>query len=330
MAEMNVESPAAAFARQARAERLIENALEQSLRGFFSDLLTLAGEQGMALGAATTHAAWAERTSPDALAEWLTPEQAEYVSGVVALSSVPDAAHATVTTVFQAAAENQWSAEEVQASLAEAFDLDGQPAFLTAAAPSPRTRDAERAAARRKQREVVAARSRTARAAEAARAAPAPAARRSGSVWDDLDGEGMSWMNRMKVEARTAVTGLDGLLSTQEMARRGIPFKMWVSRRDNRVRDTHVGADAQVVPVGEPFTVGGSSMMYPGDRSAPPEETVNCRCIVIGIAKPAKTPTSSGQRWQPVGKRRKTRPGPTSKRKRLTASGDDSEEPNPD
>lgn len=55
----------------------------------------------------------------------------------------------------------------------------------------------------------------------------------------------------------------------------------WVATRDGRTRDSHASADGQVVPKGEPFTVGGVQAFYPGDTSLPAKETVNCRCTVI-------------------------------------------------
>lgn len=56
--------------------------------------------------------------------------------------------------------------------------------------------------------------------------------------------------------------------------------KSWMTLRDKRVRPTHKEAEGQSRPVNEAFNVGGSRMMYPGDRSlgASIREIANCRC----------------------------------------------------
>jgi HK97 family phage portal protein len=60
---------------------------------------------------------------------------------------------------------------------------------------------------------------------------------------------------------------------------------MWLSQRDNRVRETHVEADGQVVVAGDVFTVGGYQMNFPGDDSlgAGPEEICECRCDAVAV-----------------------------------------------
>lgn len=43
-------------------------------------------------------------------------------------------------------------------------------------------------------------------------------------------------------------------------------------------RESHQQADGQTVPIGQPFTIGGSECSYPGDPSLPDEELINCNC----------------------------------------------------
>lgn len=57
--------------------------------------------------------------------------------------------------------------------------------------------------------------------------------------------------------------------------------KTWHTRQDAAVRQTHRHAQGQTVPLNVPFWVGGIPMQHPGDPSAPPEETANCRCVVV-------------------------------------------------
>jgi hypothetical protein len=54
----------------------------------------------------------------------------------------------------------------------------------------------------------------------------------------------------------------------------------WDSAGDGKVRATHAAANGQTVQYGEPFIVGGYSMLHPLDSSlgAPAEEIIQCRC----------------------------------------------------
>lgn len=58
--------------------------------------------------------------------------------------------------------------------------------------------------------------------------------------------------------------------------------KTWVSMRDDRVRfthDEHGGLDGTTVPFSGVFiSPRGAVLRYPGDKSAPLAETINCRC----------------------------------------------------
>jgi hypothetical protein len=55
----------------------------------------------------------------------------------------------------------------------------------------------------------------------------------------------------------------------------------WRTAGDKRVRHTHQGMNGQQVKFGQKFvSPSGARLAFPGDTSAPPSETINCRCIV--------------------------------------------------
>mgnify|MGYP001561987886 CR=1 FL=1 len=58
------------------------------------------------------------------------------------------------------------------------------------------------------------------------------------------------------------------------------PTKTWESVGDDHVRDAHLEADGQEVPISEPFIVAGESLMFPGDTNlgASAGNVINCRC----------------------------------------------------
>lgn len=57
--------------------------------------------------------------------------------------------------------------------------------------------------------------------------------------------------------------------------------RTWNTAGDERVRDSHIAMDGQERGVGETFTSGlGNELAYPGDPEAPPEDTINCRCVI--------------------------------------------------
>lgn len=64
--------------------------------------------------------------------------------------------------------------------------------------------------------------------------------------------------------------------------------KVWMARVDARTRPSHKRADNQYVPLDEPFSVGGRDLDRPLDPGAPPEEVVNCRCV-LGFLYPGDT-----------------------------------------
>ena len=57
--------------------------------------------------------------------------------------------------------------------------------------------------------------------------------------------------------------------------------QVWMATGDVRTRADHLAAHGQVVPVGDPFTVGGEEARFPGDPSLSPAQRVNCRCTAV-------------------------------------------------
>lgn len=111
---------------------------------------------------------------------------------------------------------------------------------------------------------------------------------RDGVPLDDLVGNveeaterGGNWM---RLSARTVGTALAGKAALEQARALGVTHVQWISRRDGRVRRTHVAADGQVRPVGEDFEVGAHRLEYPGDPSGLPgtaAEVHGCRCGLI-------------------------------------------------
>lgn len=89
--------------------------------------------------------------------------------------------------------------------------------------------------------------------------------------------------------ARTEIVAASNAGSKYAMDQTGMQYyKIWVSARDARVRKTHASADGQKVEADEPFVVGGSKLLFPGDSSmgAAAKEIVNCRCTTVFEIKP--------------------------------------------
>lgn len=93
--------------------------------------------------------------------------------------------------------------------------------------------------------------------------------------------------------ARTIVTGAEnkGRMDSYERAEKDgiILEKEWLAAIDSRTRDWHADLNGKTMPIDKPFQNDFGDIMYPGDPSADPSNTYNCRCSmaakVIGFKK---------------------------------------------
>jgi hypothetical protein len=101
-----------------------------------------------------------------------------------------------------------------------------------------------------------------------------------------LNGNAEVWKNRGVVVARTEVIGANNGGQFQAFQDLGkdigdVYVKRWLATHDHRTRATHRVADGQTVPIAAPFTVGGFPAMFPGEKTLPPQESIQCRCSVL-------------------------------------------------
>lgn len=90
--------------------------------------------------------------------------------------------------------------------------------------------------------------------------------------------------NWLRLNARTVGIALAGKAALEQAKALGVTHAQWLSRRDGRVRPSHVTADGQVRPIGDSFRVGRFRVEYPGDPSGLPAtapEVHNCRCALL-------------------------------------------------
>jgi HK97 family phage portal protein len=74
----------------------------------------------------------------------------------------------------------------------------------------------------------------------------------------------------------------------EAMQQIGVQRHQWLTAGDERVRDTHAALDGAIAIVGTNDWEGGggvvaTSLRYPLDPTAPPGETINCRCVTIPV-----------------------------------------------
>lgn len=105
---------------------------------------------------------------------------------------------------------------------------------------------------------------------------------------DRVSAAGQLSLARANVIARTEANYASNLGAHQQVQLAGLTgTKEWLDTNDERTRCTHRAAGGQTVDIGQPFKLGGPEcgtapcyLVIPGDPTAPPSETIQCRCSV--------------------------------------------------
>ena len=258
---VDYSSPSDAFARQAAFEARLTRDAEQMMGRFLSDV-KLSAYSGTVFPARVAQQ-WDVHVRE--LMEDLPKEAADYLIGEFLNSGIADDVYTTAAAVLQAGIETFASQEDIRKALDRALSVDGFAVEQISASLGNRTvvfQDSE---------------------GETLGVMYDQAALTAAGFWDSLQESGSVWIKRIRRVTRTGATGLSGWITVTALRIQDYPRKRWVTRHDDHVRGSHRLADGQTVPVDQPFSVGGSSLMYPGERDAEYGEIVNCRCVLVGV-----------------------------------------------
>lgn len=99
---------------------------------------------------------------------------------------------------------------------------------------------------------------------------------------ENTDDEYYTSTDRAKFVAENEANNIGNYAMQIQAVKDGKTQKTWITKKDNKVRHTHIDVDDTTIGIFEPFTVGNSQMMFPKDISlnADDKEIVNCRCTV--------------------------------------------------
>lgn len=99
-------------------------------------------------------------------------------------------------------------------------------------------------------------------------------------IEDEFGGTISAWRADMIARTEVHTASMSGSLAAADSL--GLVLdKEWVAAEDGRTRPSHAEANGQTVTRDEGFQVGDAVLQYPGDPDGPPEEVINCRCVMI-------------------------------------------------
>lgn len=102
------------------------------------------------------------------------------------------------------------------------------------------------------------------------------------------------YTDRLRAFRANSIAELEGLRATHQgtsalfdqvvgdgLIRSGQILRTWKTREDSDVRDSHASMEGSTAAHGVPFVSGrGNLLLFPGDPSAPVEDTIHCRCVL--------------------------------------------------
>ena len=85
--------------------------------------------------------------------------------------------------------------------------------------------------------------------------------------------------------ARTEVSRARNTGRVESMREAGFTRMQWSSYNDSASRAGHAAMNGDIVEIGEKFYNKNTKtyLSFPGDPTAPPSETINCRCTVVPV-----------------------------------------------
>ena len=101
------------------------------------------------------------------------------------------------------------------------------------------------------------------------------------STYKNQDNDYMLSADRAINMAATESNAINCYGELADAVKAGKSMKKWVTIMDGREREWHGEADGMLVPIDQPFEVGGELLMYPLDTSlgATADNIANCRCV---------------------------------------------------
>jgi len=99
------------------------------------------------------------------------------------------------------------------------------------------------------------------------------------------------WLSNAAINAGAEAAGLEVHRDPTKPSMQ----KTWITMHDDRVRTSHREVDGVTVGINDKFVVAGYRMELPGDPAAPPDQIINCRCVIAVSAATLAASANEGE-----------------------------------